>query len=170
MPEVGVKGLRTCHGQKDGAEGKHADNPVRSQEREAVGRIKGRKHPWVGKHVNGTGRANNQKPCGHYRAEQCGDLRRSVTLDREQPDENDDGDGHDVGLEQGSDQLQPFDGRKTDIAGVMRASPKNSAAPAPRPARAPQRICRRAHCLPAQAEPTCRPRRDCRHIEARQRT
>jgi hypothetical protein len=96
---------------------------------ERVARIERDQNFGFGGEMYDSGKSQHHKPRRHDRPEQPTDPAAAPTLDREYSNQHPGGDRHDIGLEgRGRDPIA----LKTEIAGVIIASPKNSEAP-PRP-------------------------------------
>ena len=82
---------------------------VRAKERERVTRVDRGEHHGVIHEPDHAKDGDHQEPADHDWTEESADAVSAVPLNREDPDEDGHRDRHDVGLEQGRGDLEPFD-------------------------------------------------------------
>ncbi len=108
VAHVRVEGLAARLHEKDGPQGEEGVQPVLEEEVERVNRVQPGEDPGLLEDAVEPQPADDEEPHGHDGAEEGPDPRRPPALEEEQGDEEDHGDGHHVGLEEGRGDLQPL--------------------------------------------------------------
>ncbi len=112
MTEVGVERLGAGDREKHGAQRHKADHAVMEHEGNGVERIEREQDFRTTHDLRQCRKPDNQEPDQHHRSEESGDACRAARLNREQRDQDQDGDRHDIGVERRGDELDAFDRRQ----------------------------------------------------------
>ena len=112
MAEIGVERLAAGHGKKHRAERGKADPAVAPQEHHAVGRVERRKHARVLRDMGNAAESKGDEPDKGDRTEESGNPRRAVRLHREETEQDQHGQRHDIVLKRRRGDLQTFDRRQ----------------------------------------------------------
>jgi hypothetical protein len=112
MAEIGVERLAAGHGKKHRAERGKADPAVAPQEHHPVARIEGRKHARVLRDMGNAAESKGDEPDKGDRTKESGNACRAVRLHREETEQDQHGQRHDIVLERRRGDLQTFDRRQ----------------------------------------------------------
>ena len=130
MAHVGVERLGAGHREEHAAEHDEAHRPCAKMKLRPGERVQ-RPQDLPGRgDLDDAERRVHGEEHHHDRPEERGDARRAAALGGEQQDEDDDRRRQDVGRRSASTCFRPSSAERTEIAGVMMASPENRAAPA----------------------------------------
>jgi len=110
MTHVGIERFGSGDGEHDGAQDCQRLPAAGRQELHAVERVEGADDIGLADDAGDAERGQHREPDAHDRAEQAADAVGAVRLDHEQRDQDDDGAGHDEGLQLGRHHLQALDG------------------------------------------------------------
>ena len=112
VAQVGVEHLGPRHREEDRAQDAEAELPVAAQEADRLEGIEGGEDARRGHDGTQAKDAHDDEPDHDDGAEDPAHLRRALGLRGKEGDENEDGQGHDVGNEIGGDELEPLDRRE----------------------------------------------------------
>ena len=123
MTHVGIKRLGAGRAQEDGSQDQETREAVSQQVIKAVAWIEGQQHAWMAHDSTKPEQADRDEPEGHDRAEQLSDPLAALGLKREQADQHQRRQQHNIRRDLGAGIFRPSSALKTEIAGVIAPSP-----------------------------------------------